>query len=160
MRYFSGTASHNTVMIDDKDQMLKGGHFIWYYWSQCKEAVLKEEGSLYIFVGAVSAFSYIKDGIVHKRTLVKQKGKPVWEIRDELIGLPAGMKMRQLWHVPLNVKDRVTIVAKELNGMSIAAHLQDGWLSSFYGQKEETYEYSFSTENKIIDTIVKVEPGT
>ena len=160
IRYFSGTASHNTVMIDDKDQMLKGGHFIWYYWSQCKETVLKEENSLYIFTGAVSVFSYIEKDIVHKRTLVKQKNKPIWEIRDELVGLPVGMKMRQLWHIPLNDKDRVTIIAKELNGISLIPHVEEGWFSSFYGQKEKIYECYFSTENKIIDTVVKVESGT
>jgi len=160
MRYFSGTASHNTVMIDDKDQMLKGGHFIWYYWSQCKDATLQEDAQAYTFTGAVNAFSYIKYDIVHRRTIIKQKGKPVWKIKDELIGVPEGMQMRQLWHQPVNGIYKTAIVAKDVNGVGLLPHIQDGWSSSFYGQKEKTLESCFSTENKIIDTLVKVESDT
>ena len=160
MRYFSGTRSHNTVMLDDKDQMLKGGHFIWYYWSQCKEAILKEDVSGYTFTGAVNVFKYIKDDIVHRRTVIKQKGIPIWEIKDEMIGVPDGLDMKQFWHLPLTMKNKVAIVAKDTNGANIAPQLNDGWASSLYGQKEKTQEYYFSTGNKIIDTVIKVEPGT
>jgi len=157
MRYFSGTRSHNTVMIDDNDQMLKGGHFIWYYWAQSTDAVLKDEGAAYKFTGSVNAFRYIKDDIIHRRIIVKQKGKPVWQIKDEMIGVPAGMQMRQIWHIPLSVKNKIGIVAEEADGTNIAPQFVDGWTSSLYGQKEKTQEYYFSTGNKIIDTVIKVE---
>lgn len=160
MRYFSGTASHNTVMLDDKDQMLKGGHFIWFYWSQCREAVVKEDDSAYVFTGAVNVFRYIGDKIVHRRTVIKQKGIPVWLIKDELIGVPEGINMKQLWHKPLNTKNKPAIIAKEMDGTVLLPRKQDGWYSSFYGQKEKTEECYFSTKNKIIDTLVKVEPNT
>ena len=160
MRYFSGTASHNTVMLDDNDQMLKGGRFIWYYWSQCKEAVLKENDSSYTFTGSVNVFSYIKDDIVHRRTIIKQKDKPGWEIKDELIGVPAGMTMYQLWHMPFKAENNLTIIAKDKDGAPLELHIRDGWASSLYGQKEKTKECYFSTGNRIIETIVKVESAT
>ena len=160
MRYFSGTASHNTVMQDDNDQMLKGGRFIWYYWSACKEAELSGNDKAYIFTGAVNAFKYVKDDIVHMRTVIKQKGEPVWVIHDEVTGAPKEMDMRQLWHMPLDRKNKITITAKEGNGEKLEAHMGDGWYSSLYGQKEKTEECYFSTGDKTIDTVIKVESGT
>src|SRR5690606_10643364 len=32
VRFFNGVGGHNTVGIEDADQMLKGGRFIWFYW--------------------------------------------------------------------------------------------------------------------------------
>jgi len=155
MRYFSGTASHNTVMLDDKDQMLKGGRFIWYYWPQCKSAELKENNESFVFNGSVSAYRYVADGIVHKRTVIKQKGMPVWEIKDELVNMPGGGTMRQLWHLPLNRKSKVIIKAKDEKGTTLSPIKQDGWYSSLYGQKEKTEECNFSSTNNFIDTIIE-----
>jgi hypothetical protein len=156
IRYFSGTASHNTVMLDDKDQMLKGGRFIWYYWSQRKEASLTEDVSSYIFAGAIFAFRYIKNGILHRRTVIKQKGAAVWEIRDEIVDAPAEMAMRQLWHVPLQLRNPVSIEAWEKSGIPLTAENRDGWYSSLYGQKEKTNECYFSTRDRFIKTLIKV----
>ena len=158
MRYFSGTASHNTVMLDDKDQMLKGGRFIWYYWPQCKSAELREDKESFVFNGSVSAYRYVADGIVHKRTVIKQKGMPVWEIKDELVNMPGGATMRQLWHLPLNRKNKVIIKAKDEKGTALSPIKQDGWYSSLYGQKEKTEECNFSSTNNFIDTIIEAGP--
>ena len=160
MRYFSGTASHNTVMLDDKDQMLKGGHFIWFYWSECKEAGLKEDAGEYTFAGVVNVFKYVKDDILHKRSVIKQKGQPVWNIKDEIMDAPKEMEMRQLWHMSLRRKNRITIVANGGNIEKLQAHIGNGWYSSLYGQKEKTEEYYFSAEDKIIDTVIKVASDT
>jgi len=35
-RYFMGTRSHNTVIVDDKDQMLLHRRFKWLYWTKAK----------------------------------------------------------------------------------------------------------------------------
>ena len=158
LRYFTGTASHNTVMLDDKDQMLKGGRFIWYYWPQCKSAELREDKESFVFNGSVSAYRYVADGIVHKRTVIKQKGMAVWEIKDELVNMPGGATMRQLWHLPLNRKNRVIIKAKDEKGTALSPIKQDGWYSSLYGQKEKTEECNFSSTNNFIDTIIEAGP--
>ena len=156
IRYFSGTESHNTVMLDDKDQMLKGGRFIWYHWTQALKAEMKEDTARFIFEGEVSAFTYIDKGIVHKRTVVKQKWLPVWEIRDEIVNAPAGMKMRQLWHVLSSTGNKVRITAKNTSGGDVKPQKQEGWYSSLYGQKQKEIQYCLTTEDNIIDTMIKV----
>ena len=157
MRYFSGTESHNTVMLDDKDQMLKGGHFIWFFWSQNARASLKEDEGEYTFIGSVNMFRYITPHIVHRRVVVKQKNKPIWQVKDEMIMAPAGMEMRQMWHTPLNISNKVSIVAGTEKGERIEGEKRDGWYSSLYGYKEKTEEWYFSGRNKIIDTNITVE---
>ncbi len=156
MRYFSGTASHNTVMLDDNDQMLKGGRFIWYYWSQCKSAVINEDYMAYTFTGAIHAFTYIKKGIVHRRTVIKKKGVPVWEVRDEIIQAPVSLSMRQLWHIPLAMQGKVLIKAKSDTGVLLSATQEEGSYSSLYGQKEQTAQSVFSTGERGINTTMEI----
>ena len=156
IRYFSGTASHNTVMLDDKDQMLKGGRFIWYHWTKALKAEVQEDAARFLFEGEVSAFTYLHAGIIHKRTVVKQKWLPVWEIRDEVVNVPAGMKMRQLWHVLSSTGNKVRITAKTTTGNDIKPQKQDGWYAPLYGQKQKEKEYCFTAEDHIIDTMIKV----
>jgi hypothetical protein len=157
IRYFSGTASHNTVMLDDKDQMLKGGHFIWFYWTQCTKAELTEDTGSYVFDGSVNAFIYLDKGIEHQRTVVKKKGAPEWEIKDEIVNKPTGMKMRQLWHVlPANVK-KVNITTKGGDNKELTVEQGKGWYSSRYGEKEPSVEYVYSTENNKLTTLIKVQ---
>ncbi len=156
IRYFSGTAAHNTVMLGDNDQMLKGGHFIWYHWTQCKAATLSENDTAYFFDGAINAFSYIKEGIVHKRTIIKQKRLPVWEIKDEVTGAPQNIAMQQLWHLPLNAQNRVSVVAKNVKGEEMPQRVRDGWYSGKYGQKAKTEELYFVGDGAVINTVITV----
>ena len=157
IRYFSGTRSHNTVMLDDQDQMLKGGHFIWFFWAQNARASIKEDEHAYTFIGSVNVFRYINEHIVHRRVVIKKKGIPLWQVKDELILAPVNMKMIQLWHLPLNLTRKISLIAKDEKGEDIACEKRDGWYSSLYGQKEKTEERYFTAGNKIIETYITVE---
>jgi len=159
IRYFSGTASHNTVMLDDKDQMLKGGRFIWFYWTQCISATLKEQGDSYLFDGTISAFSHVHNGIRHRRSVLKHKGVPEWTVWDEVVNAPEGVAMRQLWHLPVGRKSLVNIGAVDIHKThkQVEPEKQEGWASSLYGQKMKTEEIIFSlTDGRNIETYIKI----
>ncbi len=157
MRYFNGTAAHNTVMLDDKDQMLKGTHFIWFYWTQCRETTLTEDPVNYYFSGSINAFTYIKKGIVHKRKVVKRRSVAQWEVIDEVVHVPKGINMRQLWHFPVELASKVSMVSKGTDGEELKGIAGEGWISSLYGKKEKTKECYFSTEKTSITTVIKVD---
>ncbi len=159
MRYFNGTKSHNTVMLDDNDQMLKGGRFIWYYWPQKADASMVENDNAFTFAGSVNVFRQTMGNIFHRRTIIKQKGMPVWNIEDELIGKPKGTMMKQFWHTPLKLNNTISLNAKNNEGTVIHPGVEEGWSSSLYGRKEKTREYSFSDGNKCIETVIKIEKG-
>ncbi|NCX94901.1 MAG: heparinase [Chitinophagia bacterium] len=155
IKYFSGTESHNTVMIDNNDQMLKGGRFIWYYWSQCESAALTETPDSYIFTGTVKAFTYLNKDITHTRTIVKTKGKPEWKITDTIAHLPAGKAMRQLWHTLPAHANKIAIEAKA-GKSSIAPQTTPVYHSSLYGSKEPAIQYDFETQDSVIETSFKI----
>lgn len=158
IRYFSGTRSHNTVMLAGKDQMLKGGRFIWYYWTQAIKAALAQSGNQYTFSGTISAFQQVGSDIQHHRTVTKTEGQTRWIVRDELTNLPAGTPISQLWHLPPDAAGRVRITAKTASGEVLKAETAQGWASEMYGARIPTTEQAFAATTHIIETIIEIEP--
>ena len=147
--YFMGSASHNTVMVDGKSQMLKGSRFIWYYWSQAKSAQWKETPTHYVFEGEVSAFTYLNPKASHCRRVLISKTSPVWTVEDQLKELPEYSK-KQLWH-PAD-KNAVKFSAHDKDIMITPAY-ERSYVSDYYGQMEEAEAVSFTFREKIITKI-------
>ena len=160
MRYFFGTKSHNTVMLNDQDQMLKGGRFIWYYWTQCVAASLTEDDEKYVFTGTIKAFQHLGKNILHKRTITKMKKEAAWVVEDEIMNAPVGMEMKQLWHFPAHCAHYVKLKAFEV-GTTKELQLFEGVgrQSSLYGVKEKTKENWFISDSgrKIQTCLVVIE---
>jgi len=154
LKYFMGTASHNTVMLDDHNQMKKGARFIWYYWTQRLSSQFEETKGTFCFKGTISAFADIAKGITHTREIVKTKGKPYWLIKDHVNSKPSPVSMKQLWHLPMQ---HLPIIWKsaDANGQTIAAKNQTGFISELYGRKDECEQIVFETKNE--DIITKFE---
>ena len=153
LNYFFGSKSHNTVTLGKNDQMLKGSRFIWYYWTQTLAAELLEVKDKFIFNGQISAFRQIDNKAVHKREQNKKKGKPVWQISDELIH-NTNLPLVQYWHPSKSFFDKFEISAKTIDGSEIIPLIEEGYYSGLYGQKEPSVQIVFTTqENKLITTI-------
>lgn len=157
IRYFSGTQSHNTVMLGNNDQMLKGGRFIWYYWTQCREARITEDSNSYTFTGTIQAFGHLQPGILHTRNIVKQKGRPEWLVTDTILNAPEQTEMVQRWHIAKDNSKQINIIAATPDKTNIAPESTTGWASSLYGQKEQTNEVSFNTNSRVIHTRITIE---
>ena len=155
-RYFMGTASHNTVMLDDFDQMEKGARFIWYNWSQCKNVFYEETGDSYNFRGSVSAFNHVSKHIIHEREIIKRKNNPEWKIKDRVINKPSGISMKQLWHLPM---DHFPIIWKSATGNNeeIFPEKSEGYVSELYGKKEPCEMIIFQTKGDRIVTEFEIE---
>jgi hypothetical protein len=153
LNYFFGSRSHNTVTLGKNDQMLKGGRFIWYHWTQALNAELKEVKDQFIFNGQISVFRHIDKKAIHKRKVIKKKGIPFWEISDEL-NHNTNLPMKQYWHPSKIFFEQFEISAKTIDGLEILPLIEEGYYSSLYGQKEPTMQIVFSTnESKLITTI-------
>ena len=148
IKYFSGTESHNTIMLDDMDQMLKGPRFIWYSWSQAIENYLLEDEKAYKYTGVIECYKYIDKNVKHNRSLIKIKGRPEWIIKDVIINKPKGMKMRQLWHTRssnLTFKSDQGIFKKSI-----------GMYSSYYGEIEESNQIEIVSDTNTIETHLQI----
>lgn len=148
VRYFSGTESHNTVMLGDNDQMMKGPRFMWFFPPKVLSVSVEEAGDSYRFKGTVACFLYLGSTISVDRTIIKKKGLPEWTIIDIVNNKPEGTTMRQLWHT--TKKDILSFVS---DGEKV---LTDKWQSSYYGTKDDCDQIEFRTQNNKITTVIKV----
>lgn len=149
VKYFSGTESHNTVMLDDKDQMLKGPRFMWFYPPKVKGVSIEETTDSYCFKGEVACFLYLDANISVERTIVKKKDLPEWTITDRIQNKPDGITVRQLWH-SINL-DRIVF-----NSDGNEKHCVK-WSSSYYGTKDECEQIEFNTQTNQIITTIKIK---
>lgn len=154
LRYFFGTSSHNTVMLEGYDQMLKGSRFIWYYWSQALGAGLKEYDEYVEFTGTIQAFHHVGKYITHTRKVRKYKNKLRWEIEDELKH-NTPYAMLQIWNPAPDFLKEYNIAAFSKDGGSLSYQTQPGWYSGLYGKKESTEKLVFKTQENYIKTVIE-----
>ncbi len=155
VEYFTGTQGHNTVMLGNNHQMLKGPRFIWFYWSQAEYAELTETDDAYLFKGAIKAFAYLGKNIIHERLVKKKKDQPVWLVEDT-VQHDTALPMRQLWHVFEKYKEMIRFKTIDGNGQELQPIITQGWYSSLYGVKEPTLIIEFKTATKKIETTIKI----
>lgn len=144
LKYFMGSESHNVVMVNNESQMLKGGRFIWYYWSQCVNAGWEETENEFIFKGKINAFLFINKNATHQREIRILKKIPQWIIKDELENLE-NYSMKQIWH-PGNIKLKIKSDTK--NQFEF-----DSYNSDYYGKYTDEKSIYFSFNSKISTTI-------
>ncbi|CAG5009647.1 hypothetical protein DYBT9275_04542 [Dyadobacter sp. CECT 9275] len=154
-QYFAGTASHNTVMPGDFDQMRKGPRFIWYDWIHKSEGKWTEEGEDTVFEGSFEGFRQAGNGIVHYRRVRKNAGRLRWEVEDRMANIPAGISMCQHWHPSEFFPERFSLIAFDHAGTEIPAVASAGWYSGLYGQKTESRQLTFSSRNGYIRTVIE-----
>ncbi len=92
----STTLVHNTVSINEHDQMTRASRFLWLDWSRAKISRNNPNMLNGIHDG------YIKDGVIHKRKLENKFGEG-WLITDKLIQVTGKKNQRKIllnWLLP------------------------------------------------------------
>lgn len=148
INYFMGTKSHNTVMLGENNQMLKGARFMWFHWSQALNVSIQELDDSYCFVGKVSCFGQLGQDITHIRKVIKKKNKPEWRIEDLVLNKPKGVKIHQLWHTQ---SLRIDFESAGLNYT-----LSKGLYSEYYGEKKENREVEYISDLNSITTTIQI----
>ncbi len=147
--YFTGSSGHNTVIVDDHSQMLKGSRFIWFYWSQALFGKWEETENSFVFTGRISAFRFINPKIVHSRKVTVSKIQKEWVI-DDIVEHANGLLKKQIWHF-----DDFEWEFKSLadSNVTVEEETTTSFNSSFYGQKVNGKALAFSFDNKISTTL-------
>ncbi len=154
MKYFFGTASHNTVMLEDYDQMLKGPRFIWLNWTQAIYASLTEDNDNFIFKGEIRAFNYLNKKITAERKVTKKKGKCRVIIEDKVINKP-NIKLHQIWNT--NYPSFIDFNSVDNKDNEIKPIIRQALYSDKYGVLEPSSQIIFSTVNDYIKTEIKIK---
>ncbi|MBS9768362.1 MAG: alginate lyase family protein [Flavobacteriaceae bacterium] len=155
LSYFLGNEGHNTVSVDGKDQMLKGGRFIWYYWVKKAKALLKKDKDSYLFEGEINAFKHIAPNISHIRTIEKKPNEKSWFIKDR-VNNKKNSKIYQYWHINPKYQDVINFDVVDENGEKLLPVIEEKWYSGYYGVKEQSIRYTFMTDTNEIKTKIEI----
>lgn len=80
----AGTAVHNTVMVDGRDQMTRAGKFLWVHWAQ-GHVEYSEASSNGIFdYWQGSHDGYARSGVLHRRAVMRIRD--TWLVVDDVCG--------------------------------------------------------------------------
>lgn len=154
--YFFGTQSHNTIKIGNRNQMLKGSRFIWYYWSKAISADVIETDDAFIFNGSIKAFALKGKWATHTRKVIKHKKSVVWEIADSVYN-HNNLPITQIWNPAPQFKALFNIDAFDANNNQINAVYEKGFFSNTYGHIEEIQQILFRTNSNTITTRITLK---
>lgn len=153
-QYFFGTASHNTVMLNNANQMEKRNRFIWLYWSQCKEAIGIFQNQIFQFKGSITAFEKQGKNIIHKRKVTKKENELVWEVKDEILNAKHPFQITQNWLLHPLVDTAKIEISAQSEDAKIKYH--SAFYSSEYGSKIATSQIQVSSYRDVMKTTIKV----
>jgi len=122
----SGTAVHNTLVIDEADQMERAGRFMWLNWTEALP-VTKDESSNFLTGRRISAclLDYRRSGLQHTRTLTALSPDQ-WLVSDrvDLVhGEPEEHTFRLHWLLPdwkFDLMENVLEIANENRAVTIS----------------------------------------
>ena len=136
INYFSGTAGHNTIQFDDRDQMPRLGLFLFGDWLKTRELAPLEETEQMVSCGAGYADRH---GARHVRTIHLENQRLV--VRDEISGFEKKAILRWRlrpgqWRVQGNTAtDGEQTLSVKTDAPIIRFDLMQGWESLYYLQK-------------------------
>jgi len=119
--YFRGTAAHNTVCVDGRDQSVAGGAFLWLHHARawCERFEAGEERDS--FEGAHDGYRRLADPVLHRRRIDFDKRALRLEVRDTLeCAAPHVVQLH--WHLAERCVARVAghAVEVERDGVRLA----------------------------------------
>ena len=85
-RHFYGTASHNTVEVDGRDQMLHYRKFKNLYWTKADLKRFEESDSWVLCEGEHYGYGRHSKGCVHNRSILFLKNDDLWIVADRIAG--------------------------------------------------------------------------
>ena len=150
VKYFFGTESHNSVMIGDADQMVKGTRFIWFNWSKAIHAVWTEEEGYFKFDGTILAFAQL-GSISCKREIKIYKHRNLIEINDSVEPI-INFEVRQIWHLNPDYRNAVRFHTQDKFSKELMAKEKMGLYSDTYGQKADCPQLEFITSTNLVRT--------
>ncbi|MDO9086237.1 MAG: alginate lyase family protein [Anaerolineaceae bacterium] len=163
----ASTKVHNTVNVDQQDQMQKFSRFIWVNWSTGIVLDHQEENGLKYWQGQQDGYTRLKDPVLHKRTIVLLADQ-AWLVVDHVAGLKeheftlnwlldhdfstveGEENTLRLSHQSKNLIAKFGLVGEHalLSCVSADPNSNRGWLSRYYGHKEPALSVQLTANNK------------
>lgn len=154
--FFRGCKGHNTLSINNRNQMLKGNRFIWYYWVKKTKSKLFKEKNKISFKGEINAFKELGNNIFHSRIVEKNEKELCWIIKDNIKGIE-NAEIQQFWQVNPDWIDKLVFECLDNERNKIEPIIEKKWCSNYYGIKEESIRLTFKTMSMGVNTKITIK---
>jgi hypothetical protein len=135
---FIGVVGHNTIMINDSNQMLQVLNFGYSNWTKAKKVEFNDNN----FLG--NNYAYKKEfGIVQKRDVTLEESKLI--IMDNLINISTQTNIKQIWNTKskIEVIDKYSLKVEDcIISSNIPYKIEKSYISDYYN--------SYIVGNKIV----------
>ncbi len=150
---FTGVQGHNTVMINNTDQMQQVLNFGYSNWTkaECLEC------NNHVFTG--QNYAYLKNfGITHKRHIALEENKIT--VTDTINNISSKTNIKQIWNTKydVNVIDTTTLQIENcIISSNVKYRVEDNYISDYYNSyrvgKRIIFEIEVEDNTKIITTM-------
>ena len=141
--YFSDTASHNTITINNMSQMTKISKFMWLDWTKARFIPHKKNDSTLLKVIQGEHYSYCRNGrnVVHRRAVLSCCNR-YWLVVDDVLGDGDYQVVLnwQLWDMNYNLVDNCISIDTDYGVVDLAvlSHAKDFYLECIRGNADRT----------------------
>jgi hypothetical protein len=153
---FRGTAAHNTLQLDGRNQSEPDGPFAWKRLAQAKAEHWISGETFDLFVGSHDGYSKLDTPALHRRWIFFRKPK-FWLVRDLMLGT-GKHELDLRWHLTPELfsstsADGRFVSPGKRGGIALFSAAEDNWSeaaeqstwSAAYGVKEPATEVRFKT---------------
>lgn len=155
LSYFKGVAGHNTVQVNNTDQMVKVGRFGWSDWLKTKQPAFSGD----LFESEHSGYEK-RFGIKHRRKIHLKNG---FLVEDNINSVNNKANIKQIWNTEFDV-EQIDLNTFYVGGViliksNIPGHIENGYISRYYNSYEEGARIVFEAEtDKDITIRTIIEP--
>jgi hypothetical protein len=152
-RYFRSTLAHNTVGVDEQDQSVQAGNFMWTNHAHARCIEFEAGADRQRFLGEHYGYQRLEDPVIHRREIICDTQRQVIEVTD-MLRCDREHRARRSWHFAegcqveragkgLKITTGLTQVFFEpleaLDSLQIIRGgnaEQGGWVSRSFGRKQ------------------------
>lgn len=175
--FFRGTFAHNTVRIDNQDQSVIGGNFMWTEKANTFCEVFESKPEKDKFCGYHDGYTRFKDPVIHRREIIFEKERMRILVMDH-IECQRRHKVERCWHFSEKSRTRSDGNDFEIRNKRSTVHLKPleddsstmlycgneelpmGWVSRSYDVKVPTCSAVFTDEihgPSTLQTIIQIQ---
>jgi hypothetical protein len=154
-RYFRGTRAHNTVTVDDQDQSVQAGNFMWTDHARASCLEFEAGATRQRFVGEHNGYGRFDDPVTHRREVVFDGSRQLIEVTD-MLRCAGKHDAFRAWHFAENcqverhgkglrvISGYTQVLMEPLEELErVELHYagsatQGGWISRSFGRKAPT----------------------
>lgn len=174
--YFRSTAAHNTLSIDDCDQSVIGGNFMWLKKARARLLAHSAEGVLQSVEGEHDGYARLADPVTHRRKVELDTQASCIVVTDT-VSCAAQHRVRLHWHFSEHCQVALHDGLAEASGQRYSLGLRcegaemavlrggaepgPGWISRRYDQKVPTATVACSVAvhgTTTIRTVITFQP--